>query len=123
MSHEIAHITQHQLHELQRRLRARARALASRIEQDLRSEALVQEAFDASSSVEAAVDTASIEREGWELTQVEHALARLESGLYGLCVECGAAIPWVRLDAVPEAARCVQCESEREHRWAKPPSL
>lgn len=39
--------------------------------------------------------------------EVEQALQRLDSGTYGVCVDCGKAIPEARLDAKPEAARCV----------------
>jgi DnaK suppressor protein len=43
------------------------------------------------------------------------ALARLDAGTYGQCVDCGHEIPEGRLDARPDAARCVGCQSK----WAK----
>jgi len=48
--------------------------------------------------------------------EIESALERMGRGSYGVCVDCGAAIPWVRLQALPEAARCAHCEAAREHR-------
>jgi DnaK suppressor protein len=42
------------------------------------------------------------------------ALARVSEGEYGLCTECGAAIPPERLLAVPDAATCVACQSRLE---------
>ena len=39
------------------------------------------------------------------------ALARMEAGSYGLCEDCGQAIAAVRLEVLPEAARCVSCKS------------
>jgi DnaK suppressor protein len=48
------------------------------------------------------------------LTQVERALQRLEDGTYGLCLECGEAIPVKRLEALPWAERCVACEAQLE---------
>ena len=38
-------------------------------------------------------------------------LARIENNTYGRCVDCGHPIPEGRLDARPEAARCVSCQS------------
>ncbi|MFC4061428.1 TraR/DksA family transcriptional regulator [Planomonospora corallina] len=47
---------------------------------------------------------------------VLEALKRIDDGRYGLCVDCGASVPEGRLEARPEAARCVQCQSRRERR-------
>ncbi|MEV0585821.1 TraR/DksA C4-type zinc finger protein [Nonomuraea sp. NPDC050310] len=44
------------------------------------------------------------------------ALKRLEEGTYGCCVDCAKPVPEGRLEARPEAARCVQCQSKRERR-------
>jgi RNA polymerase-binding transcription factor DksA len=41
-------------------------------------------------------------------TQVLAALARIEAGTYGTCVDCGRPIPDERLEARPEADRCVE---------------
>lgn len=46
--------------------------------------------------------------------QVVEALGRLDAGTYGTCVECGATLPDERLDARPEAARCVDCQHDLE---------
>jgi len=48
------------------------------------------------------------------LDQIEAALKRIEDGSYGRCVRCGGQIPRSRLDAIPYAALCVQCASQRE---------
>ncbi|QYC44772.1 RNA polymerase-binding transcription factor DksA [Nonomuraea coxensis DSM 45129] len=44
------------------------------------------------------------------------ALKRLEEGVYGRCVDCARPVPEGRLEARPEAARCVQCQGKRERR-------
>jgi len=46
------------------------------------------------------------------------ALARIESDTYGECVDCGKEIPEGRLDARPDASRCVNCQSKyaKRHR-------
>lgn len=50
------------------------------------------------------------------LRMIEDALARVENGTYGLCVDCGAEIDAARLEAIPYAALCLKCQSKREHR-------
>ncbi len=42
------------------------------------------------------------------------ALARLESGDYGTCTDCGQAIAPARLQAQPFAVRCIACQTLRE---------
>jgi RNA polymerase-binding transcription factor len=48
---------------------------------------------------------------------VMDALVRIDRGVYGVCADCGKPIPEGRLDARPEAARCVGCQSkwDRKH--------
>ena len=119
----VAHITDLQRAALRARLLARARVLVNEIGAGLRDDKLKEEPFDAASIEEAEVAVSSVQRDTEELRDVEDALARLEGGTYGLCVDCGAALPYVRLDAVPEARRCMHCETERERTKASPASL
>ncbi len=44
------------------------------------------------------------------------AVARLDRGVYGLCADCGGTVPEGRLEARPEAARCVPCQARAERR-------
>ena len=53
-------------------------------------------------------------RESEELSQVEEALRRIENGSYGECIDCGVDIPSARLDAAPEASRCIACQEKVE---------
>jgi DnaK suppressor protein len=48
---------------------------------------------------------------------VMDALVRIDRGVYGVCADCGKRIPEGRLDARPEAVRCVGCQSklDRKH--------
>jgi DnaK suppressor protein len=48
------------------------------------------------------------------LDQIDGALKRIEDGSFGLCEECGMKIPKSRLEAIPYAALCVRCTSQRE---------
>lgn len=50
------------------------------------------------------------------LSEVEHALERINKGTYGRCENCGQPIPEKRLEALPWAARCVKCEEQLERR-------
>jgi DnaK suppressor protein len=47
---------------------------------------------------------------------VTDALVRIDSGVYGVCADCASPIPEGRLDARPEAARCVGCQSKWDRR-------
>ncbi|MEM7611027.1 MAG: TraR/DksA C4-type zinc finger protein [Pseudomonadota bacterium] len=51
-----------------------------------------------------------------ELGKINMALARGETGQYGVCIECGDSIPLPRLRAVPWAAHCVTCAINNEVR-------
>jgi len=48
------------------------------------------------------------------LYEIEEALKRLESSMYGLCAICEKPIRKERLEAVPFARCCVQCQSDVE---------
>ena len=47
--------------------------------------------------------------EARELAEIEAALQRLARGTYGTCERCGELVGELRLQAVPEARRCMAC--------------
>ena len=47
-----------------------------------------------------------------QLAAVDAALARLEAGTYGTCVTCGKPISDARLEALPAAAHCIDCQKK-----------
>ena len=47
------------------------------------------------------------------LGEVEHALAKIDQGTYGVCEVCGRAINPARLEAKPAARLCIDCASRR----------
>jgi RNA polymerase-binding transcription factor DksA len=47
---------------------------------------------------------------------VQAALGRVEAGSYGRCVGCGDPVPEGRLEARPDAARCVPCQARHDRR-------
>lgn len=85
----------------------------------------------------AAVDAHAnlIDRAEGRLRLIDEALARVASGTYGVCAECGDEIGLERLKALPFALRCVDCESKRgrtaagsriaesSRRWTPPPEM
>lgn len=48
------------------------------------------------------------------LEDVEAALERIEAGSFGSCELCGREIPKQRLDALPQAATCIECARKAE---------
>lgn len=48
------------------------------------------------------------------LVQAEQALARLVAGTYGICQTCGQAIDPMRLEILPTAVHCVECQRKAE---------
>ena len=58
-----------------------------------------------------------------ELSQVLAARRRLKDGSFGQCVECGKPMDLLRLQAMPAAAFCVDCQAAGEQTTAAhPPS-
>lgn len=50
------------------------------------------------------------------LAELEAAMGRLDAGAYGRCEECGGPIGRARLEAIPEAARCITCQAHPRRR-------
>ena len=48
------------------------------------------------------------------LQLVAEALRRLDSGDYGTCVACGGEMQQKRLEAVPWARHCIECQEKQE---------
>ena len=49
-----------------------------------------------------------------ELNSIQEALDRIEVRSFGVCEDCGGAIPTVRLSAIPMARFCIECQSRVE---------
>ncbi len=48
------------------------------------------------------------------LEDVEAALHKFDDGTYGICESCGTIIELARLEALPSARYCMQCQSRHE---------
>jgi DnaK suppressor protein len=71
--------------------------------------------------VDAALDAAQdeissqlAEVESRELANIERALVRIKNGSYGECEGCGNKIPLARLNALPYATSCIECQRAAE---------
>ena len=47
---------------------------------------------------------------------IDSAITRIEQGKYGLCMKCGKKIPKERLEAIPYALMCIECQTADERR-------
>jgi DnaK suppressor protein len=56
-------------------------------------------------------DLALRERAVQHLEQVNAALARLDEGTFGVCIRCSREVAPARLEALPWAAHCIDCQS------------
>jgi len=56
-------------------------------------------------------DLALRDRANQQLAQVDAALGRLGDGSFGRCTRCGREIAAERLEALPWAAHCIDCQS------------
>jgi DnaK suppressor protein len=50
------------------------------------------------------------------MERVDLALTKLDDGTYGICEDCGGRIDRARLEVLPQAVYCLECQAEHEHR-------
>jgi DnaK suppressor protein len=72
-------------------------------------------ADDATDAFDQAVDVALKRKIEASLEEVEVALTKFDDGTYGLCEACGARIDRARLEALPHARYCLDCQARHEH--------
>lgn len=70
-------------------------------------------ADSAAATAERSEQWAFIDSARERLADADAALARMDEGEYGTCVECGAEIPVARLEARPMSIRCVDCAAKQ----------
>jgi DnaK suppressor protein len=106
---------------LMSRLIARRDTLRKTLDADLDSFRKVSEPSGVGDHVDAVIDSADheissqlVEMESRELGQIEHALERIATGAYGRCEFCGGRISATRLNALPYASSCINCQRANE---------
>lgn len=60
-------------------------------------------------------DQALVESLQDSLARVRNALGKIKRGTYGKCDSCGKSISLKRLNALPHATFCVECQGRREN--------
>ncbi len=53
-------------------------------------------------------------REKTFLKKIDHALAKIDEGTFGICEECEEPISIKRLEARPETTLCIRCKEDQE---------
>ncbi|MEN3312740.1 MAG: hypothetical protein V7645_2069 [Actinomycetota bacterium] len=56
------------------------------------------------------------ENSGHVLAEIDAALKRIEEGTYGICTNCDRPVAVERLEALPWATLCIDCQRDRERR-------
>jgi RNA polymerase-binding protein DksA len=51
-----------------------------------------------------------------QVEEIEVALQRMEAGSYGVCEKCGQPIKFERLEALPTASACVECQERQDRK-------
>lgn len=106
-------------HLLQQQALLRARLVQLRGGDLSRAEASAEhfnyaEDSDAQVNMAKDIELALDAHESAELQSISNALERMARGDYGMCVDCGKPIALARLEAFPEAARCIDCQTLAE---------
>ena len=63
---------------------------------------------------ESGLDLAEAQRDIQEWRGIREAIRRMDTGEYGVCVDCASDIPLERLRSQPLALRCIDCQVRRE---------
>ena len=61
-----------------------------------------------------------MESERGEVQAIDEALNRIDDGSFGKCTCCSAKIPPPRLNAIPHAPYCIECQSHLERTGVLP---
>ena len=67
-------------------------------------------ADSATATLNREIDYSLEENSGHMLTAIDGALTRIDQGTFGTCARCGKAINEERLEAIPYATRCIDCQ-------------
>ena len=67
-------------------------------------------ADSATATLNREIDSTLEENSGHVLTGINEALERIDNGTFGTCAGCGKQIAEERLEALPYATRCIDCQ-------------
>ena len=101
------------LEESRRQLLASAKKTLSE-ESSFDTNELPDEIDQASSEYQQSMIFRLRDREKFLLAKIDKALARIESGAFGICERCEEEISPKRLEARPVTTLCIRCKEEQE---------
>ena len=90
--------------------------------QELRAQSSGDVVDAALDSVQDEISSQLAEVESRELARIEYALEHMRNGKYGVCEGCGSNIPMARLNALPYATYCINCQREAERQGVASPA-
>src|SRR5919106_1099155 len=91
--------------------RAKAREITGGAEAEREEETYDNHLADsATATLNREIDYTLEENAEQMLSAIDGALLRIENGTYGTCVRCGRPIAEERLEAIPYATRCIDCQ-------------
>jgi len=103
------------LEERRRQIRAELETLFRRLREEGRPEAW-DEGDRAAYGLSRELGSARVDQLARMLQQIEDALSRHAEGRYGLCAACDGEIPVGRLQSLPFAPYCRDCQETQERR-------
>jgi len=125
----MSHLSKQDLQAIQESLRTRREGLLAQMREALEqsgqnqfAEILGRTSGDSSDEALAVtlgdLSAARLDHEIRQLRDLDAAAARMSTQAFGICEDCGAAIPPARLVANPAATRCVACQGRHEKTYA-----
>ena len=124
MAYEKRSLTKKELEQVRKRLMQRKKELLEDIAEILEKEAKeeYQDLIDAiredgdiaAAELQESTILAIAEMKAKEVEQIDAAIERIDQGEYGICIECGNWITPARLEAMPYALRCKECQERIE---------
>ncbi len=123
-AHEKRSLSKEELDQIKERLMQRKRELLKDIAEILEKEAkeeyqdiidaIREEGDIAAAELQESTILAIAEIKAREVEQIDAAIERIEQGEYGICIECGDWITPARLEVMPYALRCRECQERIE---------
>ncbi len=123
-AYERRPLTKEELEQVKQRLLKRKKELLNEIADILEKEAkdeyqelieaIREEGDIASAELQESTILALAEMRAKEVEQIDAAIERIDNGEYGICIECGDWITPARLEALPYALRCKECQEKLE---------
>ncbi|RLB11362.1 MAG: TraR/DksA family transcriptional regulator [Deltaproteobacteria bacterium] len=117
-------LTKEELEQVKKRLLERKKKLLNEIADILEKEAkeeyqelietIREEGDIASAELQESTILALAEMRAKEVEQIDAAIERIDNGEYGICIDCGDWITPARLEALPYALRCKECQERIE---------